>query len=111
LADIYFFETLVRLHRAGEGAPYTGLKPAGYVEPPVAAADKAIADGDVEALAGEIAEAAERGIKARFEKLIEAKKHKDESVEAGREYVEAYVAFVHYVEELHNMISGDGGHH
>ena len=40
-----------------------------------------------------------------------AKKHKDESVEAGREYVEAYVAFVHYVEELHNMISGDGGHH
>lgn len=29
LADRYFFETLVRLHRAGEGAPYTGLKPAG----------------------------------------------------------------------------------
>jgi hypothetical protein len=110
LADMYFFETLVRLHRAGEGAPYTGLKPAGHVEPPVAAADKAIADDNVDALAGEIAEAAEGGIKARFEKLIEAKKHKDDSVEAGREYVEAYVAFVHYVEELHNMISGDGGH-
>src|SRR5687768_9733513 len=29
LADMYFFETLVRLHRAGEGAGYTGLKPAG----------------------------------------------------------------------------------
>ena len=29
LADTYFFETLVRIHRAGEGAPYTGLKPAG----------------------------------------------------------------------------------
>lgn len=29
LADRYFFETLVRIHRAGEGAPYTGLKPAG----------------------------------------------------------------------------------
>lgn len=27
LADMYFFETLVRIHRAGEGAPYTGLKP------------------------------------------------------------------------------------
>jgi hypothetical protein len=29
LADRHFFETLVRVHRAGEGAPYTGLKPAG----------------------------------------------------------------------------------
>jgi len=29
LADLYFFETLVRLHRQGEGEPYTGLKPAG----------------------------------------------------------------------------------
>jgi hypothetical protein len=37
LADVYFFETLVRLHRAGEGAPYTGLKPAGSeIEPAVA---------------------------------------------------------------------------
>ena len=31
LADRYFFETAVRLHRAGEGARYTGLKEA--VEP------------------------------------------------------------------------------
>ncbi|MGH8640573.1 MAG: DUF6448 family protein, partial [Burkholderiales bacterium] len=29
LADRHFFETLVRVHRAAEGAPYTGLKPAG----------------------------------------------------------------------------------
>src|SRR5574340_348706 len=42
LADMYFFETLVRIHRAGEGAPYTGLKAAGTVEPSVAAADKAL---------------------------------------------------------------------
>ena len=26
LADMYFFETLVRIHRAGEGAGYTGLR-------------------------------------------------------------------------------------
>ena len=45
LADMYFFETLVRLHRAGEGAGYTGLKPAGVVEPPIAAADKALESG------------------------------------------------------------------
>ena len=45
LADTYFFETLVRVHRAGEGAAYTGLKPAGKPEPSVAAADQAIATG------------------------------------------------------------------
>jgi Family of unknown function (DUF6448) len=26
VADLYFFETVVRVHRAGEGAPYTGLR-------------------------------------------------------------------------------------
>ena len=36
LADLYFFETLVRVHRAGEGAPYTGIKPAGAIETPIA---------------------------------------------------------------------------
>src|ERR1051326_7561606 len=46
LADMYFFETLVRIHRAGEGEPYTGLKPAGRdLEPAIPAADKAIESG------------------------------------------------------------------
>ena len=45
LADSYFFETLVRLHRAGEGEPYTGLKPATEVDPAVAAADRALQSG------------------------------------------------------------------
>jgi len=100
----------VRLHRAGEGEPYTGLKPAGQVEPPVEAADKAIAAGNVDELARKVADAAAAGIRERFERVIEAKKHKDESVEAGREYVAAYVIFVHYVEALHNTITG-GDHH
>lgn len=44
LADRYFFETLVRVHRAGEGAPYTGLKPAGRdLGPAIPLADKAVA--------------------------------------------------------------------
>jgi hypothetical protein len=107
---MYFFETLVRLHRAGEGAPYTGLKPAGQVEPPVAAADNAIAEGQVDDLAAEIAKAAEKGVRERFDRLMEAKKHEDDSVEAGRRYVEAYVTFVHYVEGLHTTIAGGAGH-
>ncbi len=49
-------------------------------------------------------------MRERFEHLVEAKKHKDESVEAGRKWVEAYVTFVHYVEGLHNLIAEGGAH-
>ena len=111
LAYNYFFETLVRLHRAGEGAIYTGLKPAGEVEPPIAAADEAIETGSVENLIGDIQNEVEAGIKERFERVIETRKHKDESVEAGREFVESYVIFAHYIEGLHNTISGEAAEH
>ena len=47
-ADMYFFETLVRIHRAGEGAPYTGLKPGATIDPAVALADQSLENGSVE---------------------------------------------------------------
>lgn len=111
LADMYFFETLVRVHRAGEGAPYTGLKPAGAVEPTVAAADKSLETGSVEELSTEIANAVREGIQKRFAEALEKKKHADESVEAGREFVEAYVQYVHFVEGIHNMVAKGAGPH
>ena len=101
LADTYFFETLVRIHRAGEGAPYTGLKAAGTVEPSVAAADKALESGSVDSLVTMINNAAAKGIRERFERAKEAKKHANHGVENGRKFVEAYVDFTHYVERLH----------
>lgn len=101
LADQFFFETLVRVHRAGEGAPYTGLKPAGTkVEPAVAAADRALESGEVDALIKTVTDEATAGIRQRFAEAIEKKKHAEHNVEAGREYVAAYVAFVHYVEAV-----------
>ncbi|MEW6586618.1 MAG: DUF6448 family protein [Nitrospirota bacterium] len=111
LADMYFLETLVRLHRAGEGEPYTGLKPAGVVEPAVVEADKALESGSVDNLVKFIIEAASKGIRERFNKAIEAKKHIDSSVEAGREFVEAYVQFTHYVERLHLDSATEAEHH
>ena len=111
LADRYFLETLVRVHRAGEGAPYTGLKPAGEVEPAIAMADKAVESGAGDQLAKRIAEHAARGIKERFAEVVAKRKHADESVAAGREYVAAYVEFIHYVERLHRDIVGEGAHH
>jgi hypothetical protein len=111
LADLYFFETLVRLHRAGEGAGYSGLKPAGSLEPSVAAADKTIEAGSVDRLAKEIGKAAEKAVRERYERLMSAKKHKDESVDAGREYIEVYVEYVHFVETLHDTIMAKAAHH
>jgi hypothetical protein len=111
LADMYFFETLVRIHRAGEGAPYTGLKPAGHVEPSIAAADKAIETGSSDQLVKMIADASAAGIRERFNRVRETKKHADESIAAGREYVEAYVDFTHYVERLHEDAAARGSHH
>ncbi len=111
LADMYFFETLVRIHRAGEGAPYTGLKPAGSeLLPAVVEADKAIASGDIGLLLSQLTEEIQHSIHLRFEKVMEAKKHMNDSVEAGREYVEAYVIFVHFVENL-ALTTGASEHH
>jgi hypothetical protein len=110
LADMYFFESLVRIHRAGEGAPYTGLKAAGTVEPSVAAADKALESGSADNLVNLVTGAAAKGIRERFEHTKEAKKHADESIEAGRKFVEAYVEFTHYVERLHTDAERPSAH-
>ncbi len=109
LADAYFFETLVRIHRAGEGAPYTGLK-AEEIEPPVAAADKALETGSADGLVKMVTEKVVLGIRDRFKETLERKKHADESVAAGREYVEAYVLFTHYVEKIYVAAEGEHGH-
>lgn len=110
LADRYFLETLVRLHRAGEGAPYTGIKDA-PVEPIVAMADRALADGSADEMTRKIGAHMAVAIKEKFDKVVEARKDKDKSVEAGREFVRAYVAYMHYVEGLHAAIASAGGHH
>lgn len=110
LADSYFFETLVRIHRAGEGAPYTGLKAAGTVEPVVAKADQALEQGSVDGLTRAIVAHTEEGIRERFQHALETKKHAQESVQAGREYVEAYVTYVHYVEGIAQVVHGSAHH-
>lgn len=110
LADQYFLETLIRLHRAGEGAPYTGLKDE-PVEPIVALSDKALAYGSADELIKKMNGHMGEAVKQKFNKVLEAKKTKDSSVEAGREYVGAYVTYTHYVEGIHAAIKSAGGHH
>ena len=106
LADRFFFETLVRVHRVGEGAAYTGLKPAGRdLGPAIPAADKSIDSGVVDPVVSMLAKALEDGVRRHFEEAMAAKRVETRDVDAGRRYVEAYVEFIHYVEGIHEAIS------
>ena len=113
LADQHFFETLVRVHRAGEGAPYTGLKPAGRdLGPAIPAADRALEDGSLEQLVGLLTEAVRQGVHKNFHAAMSRRKFAVDDVAAGREYVEAYVPYIHYVERLWRDAAGVAhGHH
>ena len=102
LADRSFFETLVRVHRAGEGAPYTGLKPAGRdLGPAIPAADRALETGVADPLQSLLARAVQRGLQEHFRALEALKGYDPNDVTAGRQYVQAYVEYIHYVERLH----------
>lgn len=104
LADKSFFETLVRIHRAGEGVPFTGVKPIGTpIDPKIAAADKAIAAGNLSPLNGLIPEKNRPELTERFNKVMSLKTFDVNDVKAGREYIEAYVQFFKFAE-------GEEGH-
>lgn len=99
LADRFFFETLVRIHRSGEGAPFTGLKAAGQdLGSAIPAADKALEDGDIEPLVKMLTNAIQSGLKKHFHEARLNKKFTSDNVKGGREFVEKYVSYIHYVE-------------
>jgi len=110
MVDNYFFETLVRIHRESEGEGFTGLKPAGSVDPGIDAADQALETGDGTELAKKISNVVYEGIRKRFEVTMKKKKQANKSVEDGREYVNAYVQYVHLVEQIHLLVSHGAEH-
>ena len=113
LADLYFYETVVRVHRAGEGEPYTGLKPVGQdLGPAIAAADRAIEAGASGPLVELITGAATASIHERFEAVLRAKRAAaPQDVAAGRRFVAAYVSFIHYVEQLYEAAATSTADH
>lgn len=110
LADRYFFETLVRIHRAGEGAPYTGLTD-DDPEPIIAATDRALVHGS----AGELEEQLVGAVRAEFaERFAAARATKDfraGDVAGGRAFVAAYVRLTHWIEGVHVAAERAGEHH
>jgi hypothetical protein len=89
------------------------LKPAGTIEPSVAAADRAIETGKLEGLARLIFERTEKGLHGHFDEVMAKKKYNPNDVEAGRAYSSAYVEFVHYAERLYGAAEtlAPGHHH
>ncbi len=106
LADNNFFEVVIRLNRAGNGAPYEGLKPAGLIPPIVMAADKSVSTASSKDLFGMLSDAMYKKLNKKFEKVILKRNFDDDNVEAGREYVKAYADLMNYVE----LISGEGAY-
>lgn len=103
LADMYFFETVVRIHRLGEGEPYTGIKPLGYhPEEGIEAADVAIEKNSLSEVLAHIPEAKQNEVKKLYTDLQSKMNYNINDIAAGRKYVAAYVHFIHYVEAMFN---------
>jgi hypothetical protein len=109
-SDRRFFETVVRVHRAGEGAKFAGLKPAGYdFGPAIRAADEAVASGSGEHVEHLLVEAIAAGLRQRLA-AVRARTTAPDDVAGGREWVAAYVDYVHYVEGLSTAAKGAAHH-
>lgn len=102
VADRYFFETAVRVHRAGEGAPFTGLKPAGLdVGPVIPLAEEAIGVGVPDRLVDFLADEVRTEATRRFDALLDAQRSAGDGVEAARRYVDAMLGLQVWAHKLH----------
>jgi len=115
VSDMYFFETVVRLHRIGEGMSYQGIKPSGTpVDEKIIAADEALESGDMVHLSELVESGRVPELEELFNKAVELKDFDVDDVSAGREYIESYVRFFHFAEgeeeshELDAVASGSG---
>lgn len=115
VAQQWFFETVVRVHRAGEHAAYTGLKPAGLdVGPAIPLAEKAVVSGDVEEVFRMLAGDLHGQLAHRLQRVTQLAARRDTSVAAARAYVEAMLGFQvyanHVYQSLHTDPHGEHGH-
>lgn len=121
LAERFFFETTVRLHRMGEGAGFTGIKESVEYDPALAASEEALKDGSVEEVYKVLAAGLHDKLEEKWHAVVETRKHAAEvgSVAANRERVEAELGFQIFAHETYNSIvnfnphgegAGAGGH-
>lgn len=107
LADQYFFETAVRLHRLGEGAGFTGLRYGVDPDPALEAAEKALATGSTAEVYAVLNQALEQALHERWHAVVEAREKaaREGTVAAHRERVEAELAFEIFAHEIHGALT------
>ena len=116
VADRWFFETVVRVHRAGEGAPYTGLKPAGLdVGPVIPAAERALESGSPDELIDVLCANVRAQVTHRHHRAMTLRTHAGDGVPAAREYVEAMLGLQVWAHSVYKQVMSDphahtGGH-
>ena len=111
LADYWFFETAVRVHREGEGEPYTGLKPAGLDEGPmVPRAEEAIEKGDASEVIEFLSHTVKEEVQKRLDRALSLKDYDENDVDAAREYVEAMLELILYSHKVYIYMTSAGGH-
>lgn len=117
LADQAFMETVIRLHRAGENAPYTGLKPKGIdYGPVISAAEYAVQSGDLAKLKAALAEEIDHALRERLAHVRELRNVSLEPKTAGevqhaRERVSAELGFITFAESIRQTVLGKGPEH
>lgn len=111
VADRWFFETAVRLHRQGEGVPFSGLKPAGLdVGPVVPRAEKALETGDPKDLIDFLSAIVEDNIVERFQEAMSKKLYDVDDVDMAREHVEAELGMILFCHHLYHFIEEREAH-
>lgn len=110
LAERYFMENTVRLHRHAEGMPYTGLKPAQANSKDIQVAEEALESGNVAEVTDLLAQEIQQKMAELFTNAIAANNEKGQSVEAGRAWVDAYVQYIVYVHSLYQKIKAGPAH-
>jgi uncharacterized protein DUF6448 len=117
LADQAFMETVIRLHRAGEGAPYTGLKPVGDdYGPVIPAAEHAVETGDLTKLRAALLEEIEHALSERLNHVRTLQRAPSEPTTAAevphaRERISAELGFVTFAETIRQAAHGKGAEH
>ena len=117
LADQSFMETVICLHRAGEGAAYTGLKPAGAdYGPVIPSAEHAVETGDLTRLRAVLNQEIDHALRERLAQVRALQKASLEPTTAAevphaRERITAELGFVTFAETIRQAVHGRGAEH
>lgn len=110
IVEKHFFETLVRLHRETEKAPYTGLTPSGSTKQIIQMTDTALQENDIEGFIIKLDKHLNEVIRDKYKKVANLYKVKDDSIVQGREFVAAYVDYTHTIEAIHYFMENGAAH-